>query len=38
MRKFFYTLALIMSIAIFSSSSMAKPTKISGTVNLNVVP
>jgi len=36
MRKFFYTLALIMSIAMFSSSSIAKPTKISGTVNLNV--
>jgi len=36
MRKLFYTLAVIMSIVMFSSASIAKPTKISGTVNLNV--
>ncbi|MGJ0485773.1 MAG: hypothetical protein ACR65R_14770 [Methylomicrobium sp.] len=36
MRKLFYTLAVIMSIVMFSSASLAKPTKISGTINLNV--
>jgi hypothetical protein len=36
MRKLFYTLAVIMSIVMFSSASLAKPTNISGTVNLNV--
>jgi len=36
MRKFFYTLIAVMSIVMFSSASIAKPTKISGTVNLNV--
>jgi len=36
MRKFIYILVAIFSLMVFSSSSFAKPSKIDGTINLNV--